>query len=1173
MAGPQQRTVKAFAPDGTPIEVPVSEVKGGNLQSAGGALMTEQQARQAQRSREEDAKPIADTVAETLTALHIGRARGLGESFGIPVDRFAVETGRAFGKGEAVKQRLKEYDEKHGFASGLGEFAGQAAGITAQSALMPAAAPESAGARIVQGAGRMGLENAVIGSTHDLNEEALGKPKASGEKVFAHYAIGAGAGLLFGAGGEAIKRALPGAQAAADSAATRAIGRELGESGERALAAGEYVKALNQGRMPEVENLAAILEREQGAQRSRSLAERAGLLDSIATKQTREAAALEMEREAARKAVARRHMGQPATNPTGEVGIPASEVGRAPAGVAVADGAGAAVRSAEEAAAARIGEAEVQASYMVDQAIAREARKANALAESAERAAAERGERVPQSLDFEGPMQPSERSAQAVRDLEASLQELDARKQALARGPDLPEGPMQPGMRARELEAVRSEYQGKVREFGESRASAEEAVSRLETEYATQSKKLQEVASRLDQVSGATRPDGNRIMSRVQEIVSADEALFNFSPGAQKELVPWIEQLSRRVDSTGRLTFKETQHALRSLDELERRARVYSGIGADENLVTFSRAFKTALREEFEAASETTAASVSGAAELNVGRLRKTVSGLSEARDKAYDVLSEVQKVQSQMERLYMGAEGRPGKIQVLEMQAKAEPFKAQLKAEDEARRAHAAALESTQTAERTIEKRMDSAMRKAQDEAFQAVKREGSQVRQLSDVDRIKAEKAFRDQLRDGRKTVEQVRAEARKLVGLAKAEGDAEIRAAKAAAKGEVKAERKSFAEAAKAAREAVRDAEREARDAVRQNEKLYTAKERALEASQKAELKAVPKASKETTVDTLLGRTKARAVEREGTPLIGRNAGMMGALSLLHGNVGGAALALGGSVMAGITRAHGNAAIAKTMTSLAGALGRVDRAIKDGVARALGKAIVEPGASALERALSDEPAPRKAKMPSFDEAYKSVREMDPAKMAARIEQTAPWAKDAPQTYAAMLATAMRAQQFLSAKLPPPNTDKFSLTPHLEKPAISDSAKHDFMEYVKTIQDPLVTLKGVGDGTLTPQQVEALQAVYPEMYTQMREELQRQLSQLRQPVEYTRAVHIGTLLQVVTVEELDPGFQATMRASYARKQEQGAGAGQGSKAPPGDSKVAKSVMSTSEKVERGDF
>lgn len=347
---------------------------------------------------------------------------------------------------------------------------------------------------------------------------------------------------------------------------------------------------------------------------------------------------------------------------------------------------------------------------------------------------------------------------------------------------------------------------------------------------------------------------------------------------------------------------------------------------------------------------------------------------------------------------------------------------------------------------------------------------------------------------------------------------------------------------------------------------------AKERArIGKAQAAEIKAIPKASEETGIDPLLAKAHESAKRAAEQPFVSGNAGLGAVLSLAHGNPLGAVASLLSSIAAGRARAQGNYLAARTLRSLGEQLGKVDQAIRKGAMSVVGRTATT-GALAAKRQ-ADEVKPAKTKQPSFQDVATHVREAQasPVILQNRVQAVmGPWSKEAPQVYAAVYATAFRAQEFLASKLPAPQKDAHSLTPHLESPDVSESEQYDFMQYVKALDDPPAAILAAKDGDITDQQVEAIQAVYPTIYEQMRVEIGHQLKTLQKPVEYDRAIHVGTLLGVTTDEVLDPEFQSTLSAAYQEKSDQGAPLG--SKARSAESKTGKSMMSTSERVERGE-
>jgi hypothetical protein len=92
------------------------------------------------------------------------------------------------------------------------------------------------------------------------------------------------------------------------------------------------------------------------------------------------------------------------------------------------------------------------------------------------------------------------------------------------------------------------------------------------------------------------------------------------------------------------------------------------------------------------------------------------------------------------------------------------------------------------------------------------------------------------------------------------------------------------------------------------------------------------------------------------------------------------------------------------------------------------------------------------------------------------------------APRVTASLHASMIRAVSFLQAKLPksPLPAKPFS-APWV--PAASEIAKFD--RYYNAVENPMVALTQIGDGTLTTETVEAVASVYPKLYESMSQEL----------------------------------------------------------------------------------
>ncbi len=358
--------------------------------------------------------------------------------------------------------------------------------------------------------------------------------------------------------------------------------------------------------------------------------------------------------------------------------------------------------------------------------------------------------------------------------------------------------------------------------------------------------------------------------------------------------------------------------------------------------------------------------------------------------------------------------------------------------------------------------------------------------------------------------------------------------------------------------------KQAEREGFQAIRSKDKLLNKEDRIFDAKQREELRGLPKADKATPVDKQLAHLR----KPEGQDAIGLTSVGGAAMSLLHGNVAGAAMAALGGIAARTAKAQGNLLAARTMSGLADSIAKADGAIARYAGRAVGR-YARLGADMS----ADDKGPAKPRL-NFEKSYQRVRDAqsNPLIVEQRVRATAgEWAQQAPAVYSSLLSASMRAQAFLESKLPPPRRDPYSLTPQIDESDLSDTEKYDFMQYTKAVADPTGVLRDVGDGSVTPQQVEALQAVYPALYKQMATEVMRRVADLDAPLDYEKSVHIGTLLNVDTSEVMTSEFQSVLADMYSAREENEKPPG-GSKPLGVNSRLSKSMASESQQMQMGE-
>lgn len=144
-------------------------------------------------------------------------ARGAGEAFGLPTDAMAGDvadllSGDILHGGDAVRERLRAYQELHPGVSMAGELAGIAGatalsggrtGLGAAGAIGERLAPAALG-RVGAGVARGLTEGAMLGGVGAVNESALGDHELTGEKLVAGMGHGAFLGGALGGGFSAL---------------------------------------------------------------------------------------------------------------------------------------------------------------------------------------------------------------------------------------------------------------------------------------------------------------------------------------------------------------------------------------------------------------------------------------------------------------------------------------------------------------------------------------------------------------------------------------------------------------------------------------------------------------------------------------------------------------------------------------------------------------------------------------------------------------------------------------------------------------------------------------------------------------------------------------------------------------------------------------------------------
>lgn len=133
------------------------------------------------------------------------------------------------------------------------------------------------------------------------------------------------------------------------------------------------------------------------------------------------------------------------------------------------------------------------------------------------------------------------------------------------------------------------------------------------------------------------------------------------------------------------------------------------------------------------------------------------------------------------------------------------------------------------------------------------------------------------------------------------------------------------------------------------------------------------------------------------------------------------------------------------------------------------------------------------------------------------------------APETAMGIAKTHARAMQFLAAKLPPvPRSQLSALQPSLADHVLAPSQVNKLAKYMRTIEEPVTILEDMRTGMLSPEAVEAIRAVYPDLWSSMRNVAITEVATAKKPLSHTAVVRLSLLFDFAGAPTLTPEFQA---------------------------------------------
>lgn len=157
------------------------------------------------------------------------------------------------------------------------------------------------------------------------------------------------------------------------------------------------------------------------------------------------------------------------------------------------------------------------------------------------------------------------------------------------------------------------------------------------------------------------------------------------------------------------------------------------------------------------------------------------------------------------------------------------------------------------------------------------------------------------------------------------------------------------------------------------------------------------------------------------------------------------------------------------------------------------------------------------------------------DPHKLVAEVENHVGVLEEAPMVSAAMGAHFTKTVQFLAGKLPidPLAHTGISFTKSSWEP--SDVELSTFERYSSAAENPVSVLEDVANGSVTPEQIETLKALYPLVYERLQQGVLDAIMDENVEMSYEQRLNISTLFDVPADPTMTPQFISSMQAQFS--------------------------------------
>lgn len=175
-----------------------------------------------------------------------------------------------------------------------------------------------------------------------------------------------------------------------------------------------------------------------------------------------------------------------------------------------------------------------------------------------------------------------------------------------------------------------------------------------------------------------------------------------------------------------------------------------------------------------------------------------------------------------------------------------------------------------------------------------------------------------------------------------------------------------------------------------------------------------------------------------------------------------------------------------------------------------------------------------PRDKKVAKYRDIQSKLQEMSPTQLAETVDKNLNHASDIPNIKGALTTRMTQTAQYLTETAPKDPTEGLGAVMGDSDWEPSDQELNAYLRRVDAVDNPLRAMAKIADGTITPEEIQTLQAIHPGLFNGLKEKVISGIMESKEKIPYKSKLLINSVFGVPMDYSVSPDFVSKMQGTY---------------------------------------